>query len=243
MKRCLLPFWGKRKLDIDMLVLHSVAMSPEEAVDVFKQFKVSCHYIIAEDGEIWQLTSQKRWAWHAGISRWRDMEDINSRSIGIEFCSKNLGQFCFSDAQKEAGIKLLHSLVDKYKIKSENIVGHSDIAPARKADPGKAFFWKELADEGIGIWYDIRDADKMFEDDVAKLLHIIGYDIKNLKAAASAFCRHFYPERVCVVEDVWQIEKNVCLADDDLLIDSRFIKILKAVAYAYCNASNTPCKM
>ena len=243
MKRCLLPFWGKRKLDIDMLVLHSVAMSPEEAVDVFKQFKVSCHYIIAEDGEIWQLTSQKRWAWHAGISKWRGKKNINSRSIGIEFCSKNLGQSNFTEQQKETAFELLRRLTKKYKIKPENIVGHSDIAPTRKADPGKAFFWKELADEGIGIWYDIEDAEKVSENSVAKLLRFIGYDVKDLKAAAYAFCRRFYPEKVLIVEDVWQIEKNVCLADDDLLVDDQFIKTLKAVAYAYCKASNKPCNI
>lgn len=243
MRRRLLSSLGKRKSDVDMIVLHSVAMSLDDAVEQFKKFRVSCHYMIDEDGSIWQLTSQTKVAWHAGISKWRGMEDINSRSIGIEICSSSLGQDPFSLEQQKSVFKLLRYLVKRYKIKPENIVGHSDIAPMRKADPGKAFFWKGLADEGIGLWYDISDAAKVSEDDVAKLLQIIGYDIKDVMASAYAFCRRFYPEKVVSVSDVWKIEKNVYEKDESILEDNRFREILKSVAYAYCKASSTPCNM
>ncbi len=243
MRRRLLSSLGKRKSDVDIIVLHSVAMSVDEAIEQFRKFKVSCHYIVAEDGNIWQLISQNKEAWHAGISQWRGLKDINSRSIGIEICSPTLGQNPFSLEQKKAIFKLLKYLVKKYKIRPENIVGHSDIAPTRKADPGKAFFWKELADEGIGLWYDINDSEMLGKNDVAELLEIIGYDARDLNAAAYAFCRRFYPEKVVSISDVWQIERKVYNPNINLLDDVNFIKILKSVAYAYFNASKTPCNM
>ena len=243
MKSKLLNFFKKRSHNIDMIVLHSVAYSAEDALGIFKENKVGVHYLINENGEMWQLAKDEEWAWHAGISRWKGTENINSRSIGIEFCSQSLGQKPFSEAQQKAGLELVAKLVKKYKILPQNIVAHSDIAPTRKADPGKAFFWEYLAENGIGLWYDLSDCEKIAENDVAKLLETIGYDVSNVKASAYAFCRRFYPEKVATVDDVWQIEKKVFSEENDILNDDMFIKILKAVAYRYLNASKTPSSM
>lgn len=248
MKRKLLPFWDERKAKIKMVVLHSVAMSVPEAIECFMKYKVSSHYIIAEDGEIWQLVAEKNRAWHAGIAKWRDVEeDINSCSIGIELCSKDLGQSDFTEKQKISLMNLLQKLIKKYKIRPENIVGHSDIVPMRKADPGKAFFWKYLAEKGIGLWPNLDDADKIEEKNIEKLLEIIGYDTENTKGAVYAFCRRFLPEKIEKYDDLWQVEETIKhslkMVDDKILKDKKFEKMLKATAYAYLSASKTPCKM
>ena len=248
MRRKLLPFWDERKEKVKMVVLHSVAMPVSEAIECFTKFKVSSHYIIAEDGEIWQLVAEGHRAWHAGVAKWRDVEkDINSCSIGIELCSKDLGQSGFSKEQKISLVRLMKKLIKKYKIRPENIVGHSDIAPMRKADPGKAFFWKELAEEGIGLWPNLKNADKIEETDTKKLLDMIGYDTCDIKGAVYAFCRRFWSEKVEKYDNLWQVEQMIAKAldkvDDNILKDKKFEKILKATAYAYLMASKTPCKM
>lgn len=243
MRRKLLPYYGERKSKIDMIVLHAVAYDVEEAIKSFCDNEVSSHYIIAEDGEIWQLVGEKRRARHAGVSFWRGVDDINSHSIGIEFCSKSLGQKKFNQKQIKAGIELIKKLVKKYNISSENIVGHSDVAPNRKADPGKSFFWKELAKEGVGFWYSLSDAKRINDFSVEELLEIIGYDTSDIYASAYAFCRRFLPDMVSEVDNVAELVDNVGRADDKLLNDEKFLQVLKAVAYKYCNESKTPCKI
>lgn len=243
MRRRLLPYYGIRQSKIDMIVLHTVAYNVEDAINSFYQSEVSSHYIVAENGEVWQLVGEKRRARHAGVSYWRGIEDINSHSIGIEFCSGSLGQKKFNRAQMKSGIELIKKIVKKYKIRPENVVGHSDIAPSRKADPGRAFFWQELAHEGIGFWYNRSDANKMDGYSVEELLKIIGYDIKNIYASAYAFCRRFLPEKVAEVENVIELVDNVGEGDDSLISDEEFLSVLKAVAYRYCNESKTPCSI
>ena len=243
MRRKLLPYYSDRKSKIDMIVLHAVAYDVEEAIKSFCDNEVSSHYIVGEDGEIWQLVGEKRRARHAGVSYWQGIEDVNSHSIGIEFCSKSLGQKKFNSAQLKSGIELIRKLVKKYKVRPENIVGHSDVAPTRKADPGKAFFWKELAKEGIGFWYNLSDAKKINDFSVAELLEIIGYDTNDIYASAYAFCRRFLPDKVIEVNEISELVDNVGRADDELLNDEKFLQVLKAVAYKYCSESKTPCKM
>lgn len=243
MRRCLLPFYDERKSKVEMIVLHSVAFEPQKAIQSFRDFKVSSHYLIAEDGEIWQLVGEKHRAWHAGKSSWQGREDINSCSIGIELCSPSLGQKNFTKKQKKALIELLEKLGRKYNVLKGNIVGHSDIAPTRKADPGKAFFWQELAQKGFGLWFDRKDAAKVKETDVAKMLAQIGYDITDIRAAAYAFCRRFWPEKVVTVDDVLALDGSLNQADEALFTDEVFLQVLKAVFYAYGRESNTPCKM
>ncbi len=243
MRRKLLPYCEERQSKTDMIVLHAVAYDVTAAIKSFCDNKVSSHYIVAEDGEIWQLVGEKKRARHAGVSYWREIEDINSHSIGIEFCSKSLGQKKFTSAQIKSGIGLIKKLVKKYKIRPENIVGHSDIAPRRKADPGKAFFWKELAKEGVGFWYNLSDAKKINDFSVEELLEIIGYDTKDICASAYAFCRRFLPDKVTEVKEVTELINNVGRANDELLADEKFLQVLRAVAYKYCNESKTPCKI
>ena len=138
---------------------------------------------------------------------------------------------------------ILYKGVKKYKTKPENIVGHSDVAPSRKPDPGKAFFWRELAKEGIGFWFDVKDANKMRGYSVGELLQIIGYDISDIYASAYAFCRRFLPRKVEAKKDVFELVNNVGKADDELLNDEEFLQTLKAVAYRYFSESKTPCKI
>lgn len=243
MRRKLLPYYGERKSKIDMIVLHAVAFDAEMAIASFCQNEVSSHYLVDEYGGIWQLVGEKHRARHAGISWWRGIDDINSHSIGIEFCSVTLGQEKYNNAQIEAGIKLIKKLVKKYKIRPENIVGHSDISPDRKSDPGKAFFWKELIKEGICLGYDIKDACKMDGYSVEELLKIIGYDVKDVYSSAYAFCRRFLTEKVKKVKNVSELVNNVGKADDSFFNDEKFLDVLKAVAYKYFSESKTPCKM
>ena len=138
---------------------------------------------------------------------------------------------------------LLKRLIQKYHIKPENIVGHSDIAPSRKPDPGKAFFWKELATQGIGLWYNLNDASKMKENKPEKLLEIIGYDTIDVRAALFSFCRHFVPEVIPAVKSITHLIENPVDCSLDLTKNEKVLKALKAVAYAYLSASKTPCKM
>ena len=117
--------------------------------------KVSSHFVINRNGKIYRLLQDHQIAWHAGKSCWGKYRDINKNSIGIELVNKG-HQFGYTNFKKEqlsSLIKICKNLIKKYKIKKENIVGHSDIAPLRKIDPGEKFPWKQLAKKNIGIWY------------------------------------------------------------------------------------------
>jgi N-acetylmuramoyl-L-alanine amidase len=152
MRRRLLPYYGIRQSKIDMIVLHTVAYNVEDAINSFYQSEVSSHYIVAENGEVWQLVGEKRRARHAGVSYWRGIEDINSHSIGIEFQCPALGERTFQDfsvEQIQSGKKLCADIMNRYKIKPENVVAHSDIAPDRKFDPGETFPWEEFCNLGL----------------------------------------------------------------------------------------------
>ena len=243
MRRKLLPFYDERKSKIEMIVLHCTAHTPENIVESFTKHRVSSHYVIGEDGQVVQMVGEKHRAWHAGISSWGGKTDINSRSIGIELTSPTLGQKPFSQRQKNALIELLSRLIKKYKILPQNIVGHSDVAPTRKADPGKCFFWQELADKGIGLW-----GDKLFKyavqnSDEKELLQTIGYDTTDLKAARLAFCRRFIPKAIGYKEDVWNIEKDLPQTIQDFKEPSNFREVLSNIAQQYESASKTPCKI
>jgi N-acetylmuramoyl-L-alanine amidase len=115
--------------------------------------KVSAHYFIDKNGQIYQLVSEKKRAWHAGISCWQGITDINSRSIGIELDNKGheFGYHAFPKLQIQSLISLLDSIRTRYDIEDKNIIGHSDIAPMRKQDPGELFPWDILAYHGHGL--------------------------------------------------------------------------------------------
>lgn len=242
MQEILLPHYNERQAPIDMLVLHSTAHNTcEEVYAALDRLELSAHYVLGTDGTLCRCVPEDKRAWHAGASSWRGVtSDINSHSIGIEICSPSLGQEPFTEAQMEKLIPFCQKLIHKYKLDNRNIVAHSDIAPIRKPDPGKAFPWKRLAKEGVGLWYQPRNAEKMPENNVAKLLSIIGYnttDEENTIAAAYAFRRRFLPEEVLTDTDVHHLVDNVYpCGNKDILCGEKFLKTLKAVAYSYQNA-------
>lgn len=237
MENISIPFYNNRKSDIDMVVIHCTPTNLTETLEFLQRRELSSHYIIDFDGKVVKCVEEQYRTWHAGIGKWREIsEDINSHSIGIELCKLDGGQSFYPDAQIDKLIHIVQKIVKKYNIKPQMIVGHSDIAPTRKYDPGLGFPWKRLAKEGLGLWYQIRNADKMPENDVAKLLSIIGYDTSDISAAQYAFCRHFLPEFISVVDDVSELVDNPYPKDFDVSGDEKFIKTLKAVAYSYSKA-------
>lgn len=142
---------------VDMLVLHYTGMETgraalERLCD--PAAKVSAHYLIEEDGRIFRLVPEERRAWHAGVAYWRGNRDINARSIGIELVNPGheFGYRDFPPAQIEALIELARGILGRHPIPSYNVVGHSDVAPSRKTDPGERFPWRTLARAGIGVW-------------------------------------------------------------------------------------------
>ena len=191
-----LPYFDNRNAKIDMLVIHCLAHNFQSALDAFHRHQVSAHYLIDEKGKIYSLVAEHKRAWHAGESFWKGKTNLNHNSIGIELCSKTLGQTPYPKCQIEALIRLCKHLKRKYHIKKQNILGHSDIAPMRKPDPGKAFPWAYLARHNLGVWYNLKNRNKIDIDNTAELLKQIGYDTANLNAATWAFMRHFMADLI-----------------------------------------------
>lgn len=237
MKEHLLPYFDEREsfiggCGIDMLVFHSTVSEVEKFADECHQYQVSAHYHIGLNGQITKLVDEEKRAWHAGKSSWRGFTgSINSRSIGIEIQNKTLGQTSFPKKQIEDLIPFAKKIIKKYNIKSENIVGHSDIAPERKPDPGYRFPWKELSKNGIGLWYHLNQKSK--ETNIKLLLETIGYNTDNLSAAAYAFCRRFSPEYVIKDNDIPHLVNNVLPGNFVFMKEEKFLKTLQAVAYSY----------
>ena len=156
------PNFNDRKHPVDMLVLHYTGMETgQEALDRMcdPEAEVSAHYMIWEDGRVVQLVGEDKRAWHAGVSSWQGETDLNSRSIGIEIVNGGhdwplAGNVLppYPNAQLDALIELCQGIRERWDIPGSRIVGHSDIAPARKADPGEHFPWDRLARAGIGLW-------------------------------------------------------------------------------------------
>jgi N-acetylmuramoyl-L-alanine amidase len=227
-----LPFWEEREdAPIEMLVLHCSAHAPDEMIGVLTERKLSAHYIIGEDGQILQLVPEEKRAWHAGESFWRGKKMLNRYSIGIELSSMSMGQAAYPAAQIKALSNLCRQIMARYGIRPQNVVAHSDVAPTRKPDPGMAFPWQKLAEKGIGLWYDLTDAAKVAEDDVAVLLAQIGYDVSDLAAASYAFCRHFAPQYVQKIGDIDTLIENVYPAD--FAFPAECLPILQACAWKY----------
>lgn len=193
-----------------MLVLHYTGLSTlDESLSRLTdpEARVSSHYLIDEDGSVYALVDEAKRAWHAGVSHWHGASDINALSIGIELQNPGheWGYRAFPDAQIEALIGLCKGILSRHAIPARNVVGHSDVAPARKEDPGELFPWARLAAEGIGLWpQDIGPVaafDPESRDDVAGLqarLKALGYGIEESGAydeataeVTTAFQRHW----------------------------------------------------
>ncbi|MGC9368232.1 MAG: N-acetylmuramoyl-L-alanine amidase [Paracoccaceae bacterium] len=136
-----------------MVVLHYTAMpSAEAALERLCDpgAEVSAHYLIAEDGRLFHMVAEEMRAWHAGAGRWGDVSDVNSRSIGIELA--NTGTAPYPEPQMAALERLLAGILGRWSIPPERVMGHSDMAPARKSDPGRRFDWRRLARAGLSVW-------------------------------------------------------------------------------------------
>ncbi|WP_254574772.1 N-acetylmuramoyl-L-alanine amidase [Stenotrophomonas acidaminiphila] len=150
---------------------------------------VSAHYLIGADGTRYQLVSDERRAWHAGAGSWGPFTDLNSASIGIEL--DNDGKSPFAEAQVQSLLLLLDDLCTRLRIPRSQIIGHQDLAPTRKPDPGPLFPWKRLADAGFGRWpaADAPPAPDGFDPWTA--LRLIGYPLDDRAASVRAFRNHF----------------------------------------------------
>ena len=185
-------------MSIDMLVIHYTGMTSGAAALARlcdPKAKVSAHYLIEEDGRIFQLVDEGNRAWHAGVSCWFGNNNLNDRSIGIELVNPGheFGYRPFPEAQMQALIGLSRDILARYPIAARNVVGHSDVAPTRKKDPGELFDWRGLAAAGIGLW-PVKGNNSDLEPTV--LLTQIGYNVDTLELALKAFQRRYRPHRV-----------------------------------------------
>lgn len=149
------PNFGERRSSVDMLVLHYTGMgSADAAIELLRTpaAEVSCHYVIREDGSIVQMVAEGARAWHAGLSSWEGITDTNSRSIGIEIVNggHDFGLPPFPDVQIARVIALSQDIIARHAIRADRVLAHSDIAPARKRDPGERFPWQALHAAGVG---------------------------------------------------------------------------------------------
>lgn len=194
---------------VDMLVLHYTGMQAgQAALDRLcnESAKVSAHYMVDIDGTIFQLVDENNRAWHAGVSYWRGNTNINQRSIGIEIVNKGheFGYTPFPKVQMEAVASLCSEILARHDIPPRNVVGHSDIAPTRKKDPGELFDWKFLAEKGIGLF-----PSPTTTIHPPSTLHQYGYDTTDPTQAIIAFQRHFRPNDL---SGIWGDECGKLLA-------------------------------
>ena len=204
-KRLSSPNFNERREPVSILVLHYTGMETgaaaiERLCD--PQAGVSAHYVVEEDGGVLQLVDEDKRAWHAGRGAWRGCEDVNSASIGIEIVNggHDYGLPPYPEPQIDAVLALGLDIAARWSIQPWNVIGHSDLAPERKADPGERFPWRRLAEAGLGLW-----PGRVFaapaSGEIARLLGEIGYpldteDERSLAHAIAAFQRRFRPEAV-----------------------------------------------
>lgn len=230
----------RKKPAVDMLVIHSTpSKTNEDIIRAFNRHEVSAHYVMDLEGIIWQCVPDHLRAWHAGASYWREHDgDINSNSIGIEICSPNMGQDPYNEAQIQALLKFCQDKIKEHDISPYMVVGHSDISPSRKPDPGREFPWKRFAQEGVGMWYDLKDARKTGPISTKQALSLIGYDTRTedlAAASAYAFMRHYIPHRIDVPAHKLDVISQVYPKDLDsqrfLLNDKVLNVVVRSVLY------------
>jgi len=207
----------------DILVLHYTNMATAtEALDWLcnPKSRVSCHYLIDEEGCITQMVDEMHRAWHAGASSWHGHEDINSRSIGIELANagENGGYPAFPDIQMMAVETLCHDIFSRHQIPPEHVLAHSDVAPERKQDPGEKFDWQRLYTAGIGLWVNsapVEAGEVLAQGDTSKhvlnlqtALSTYGYQVnitgefdEQTRHVVTAFQRHFRQSNVNGIAD------------------------------------------
>jgi N-acetylmuramoyl-L-alanine amidase len=191
---------------IDILVLHYTGM--DDAESALRRLcdpasEVSAHYLIDEAGTVWRLVAEADRAWHAGVSSWSGDTDVNSRSIGIELANPGHGPDYrdFPELQMAALESLCHGILARHPIPPSRVLGHSDVAPARKLDPGERFDWQRLARAGIGLWSEAAAAAEVDRGrGLAWWMRRFGYADSSPDCVA-AFQRHFRPRSVTGRED------------------------------------------
>ena len=200
---------------IKFLVYHYTGMKSEKAAIkrlTNIQSEVACHYFVKNNGEIITLVPDTYIAWHAGVSEWKKYKFLNQNSIGIEISNPGhqFGYKKFSLRQINSIIKLSKFLIKKYKINKKNILGHSDIAPLRKKDPGENFPWEYLAKKNIGYWHQLKKneliklrnkkcnkiSNNKFFSNLFKIGYSKNYKKKNEKLLIKAFQRRFRPHLI-----------------------------------------------
>ncbi len=212
----------------DMLLIHYTGVvEAEKALKwlCMEASKVSCHYFVFEDGRVVQSVPEKLRGWHAGISSWKGEEDNNSRSIGIEISNPGheFGYIPFNDVQMEAVIKLSQDICTRNAIPPERVIGHSDVAPSRKQDPGEYFPWDKLFEAGVGHWvpeaplgdgrfFQIGEEGQPIEA-LQSMFALYGYGIevngifdRKTQDVVTAFQRHWRQSKVDGVADASTIE-------------------------------------
>ena len=220
------PNHDARATAVDILLLHYTGMaSTADAIERLcdPAAKVSSHYVIDEAGAVFQLVAEARRGWHAGVSSWEGITDINSRAIGIEIANPghDFGYPDFPEAQIDAVIALSRDIVARHAIQPKRVLAHSDVAPLRKRDPGEKFPWQRLHHAGVGAWTEPvpvtpegerstlrRGAQGEGIADLQNALTRYGYGLEPTgtydevtQAVVTAFQRHFRPARVDGVAD------------------------------------------
>ena len=214
------PNYSKKirpKSKIKFVIIHYTGMQSEiESINRLKnpKFNVSCHYIINRKGQIIRMVNDLNIAWHAGKSKWKKFSNLNDVSLGVELVNRGhrLGYQNFSNKQISSLIKLCKSLKKKYLIKTENFLGHSDIAPLRKNDPGEKFPWKKLSRHNLGKWLKktrfIKKNSELKKVLFFKNLHKFGYRYFNVhkrnhrdKKIIRSFQQHYLPNNVTGIID------------------------------------------
>lgn len=202
------PNFDERTLPITILVMHYTGMkSADLAIRQLAnpETKVSAHYVVCEDGQIVQMVKEADRAWHAGRGQWREIDNVNSASIGIEIVNPGheWGYRPFPEEQMDAVTRLAAGIVQRHAILPTNVIGHSDLAPARKQDPGELFDWARLAKQNIALPRPSKNlSDPLWTDGGFMLaLERFGYGIEDRKGAVVAFQRRFRPENIDGVVD------------------------------------------
>jgi len=197
------PNFDERTLPVSIIVLHYTGMQDgasaiERLAD--PESKVSAHYVVDEDGQVTRMVAEDKRARHAGVSHWRGITDVNSASIGIEIVNPghDWGYRPFPEEQMESVIRLVSDIKERYGVTRGNVVGHSDVAPARKRDPGELFPWNQLARLRLALPRPTKNLmdPEWTEGGFLLALERFGYDVADRMAAIMAFQRRFRPELI-----------------------------------------------